>query len=44
MQKDFSRFRNRLKGDVSFANKEENSNSNFRNNNGVNNPPNKKSN
>ena len=44
LQKDFNRFRNKLRSTVFFANKEENSNNNFRNNNEVNNPLKKKSN
>ena len=44
LQKDFDRFRNKLRNTVFFANKEENSNNNFRNNNEVNNPLKKKSN
>ena len=44
LQKHFDRSTNSLKSRVSFANKNEISSNNFRNNNGVNNPPEKKSN
>ena len=43
-QKDFDKFRNSLRSRVFFANKEQNSNCNFRNNLEVNNSPKKKSN
>ena len=43
-QKDFDKFRNSLRTRVFFANKEQNSNNNFRNNIEVNNSPKKKSN
>ena len=44
LQKDIDRFRNSLRSRVIFSKKDQTSNSNFRNNNEVNNPPKKKSN
>ena len=44
LKKDFDRFSHSLRSRVFFANKEQNSNNNLRNNNGVNNPPKTKSN
>ena len=39
LQKRFHKFRNSLRSGPFFANKEQNSNKNFKNNNGLNNPP-----